>query len=275
MARRPVALVTGASRGIGEATTWALAARGWQVFATARNPAMLEPLASSRVTPLRLDVTDESSMHEAVDTTLELAGRIDALVNNAGYSETGSIDLEEPEAVRRQFETNAFGPLRLSQLVVPAMRAQGGGRIVHVGTVMGRVALPLLGAYSASKAALWSFNDALRVECRRFGIRVVMVIPGTVRTDFDQAALDNLHAKMPDEDSPHREPATRMEHMIESGLEKGIAPEDVAAKIVHAIETRHPKALYTMAPDARAALWLLGRLPPLVRDRLLRTPFKL
>jgi NAD(P)-dependent dehydrogenase (short-subunit alcohol dehydrogenase family) len=275
MTDRRVALVTGCSRGIGQATAWRLAAAGWQVFATARRAEDLEGVASARVTPLALDLTDETTMRTAVDAALDHAGRIDALVNNAGYSDVAPIELSDPDAVLRQFQTNAFGPLRLSQLVLPVMRAQGSGRIVHLGTVMGRVSLPLLGAYSSSKAALEAFNDSLRVENRRFGVRVIMVIPGTVRSEFDQTALDHLRRNLPDETSPHRDPLERLEHMIEGGVDKGLEPEAVADRIVHALTVRHPRSVYLMAPDARFMTWGVRWLPPFVRDRALRAPFRL
>jgi NAD(P)-dependent dehydrogenase (short-subunit alcohol dehydrogenase family) len=214
-------------------------------------------------------------MREAVETVLERAGRVDALVSNAGYSASGALELFEPDDVRRQFQTNVFGPLRMSQLVLPAMRSQGSGRIVHLGTVMGRVAFPLLGAYSSSKAALESMNDALRLEARRFGVRVVMVIPGTVRTEFDQVALDTLRERMPDDGSPHREPLERLEKMIADTSEKGIPPEAVAAKIQRAVEARFPRSVYVLTPEARLAIQMLARLPVALRDPLMRRQLRL
>lgn len=275
MIDRRVAIVTGASRGIGEATAWRLAAAGWHVFGTSRDPSSLDALASPRVTPLRLDLNDDDSIRQAVETVLEKAGRVDALVSNAGYSDTGPLELTQPDELRAQFQTNVFGPLQLARLVLPAMRAQGKGRIVHVGTVMGRVSFPLLGAYSSSKAALESLNDALRLEARRFGVRVVMVIPGTVKTDFDEVALRSLRARNVDEDSPHRVPLERLEKMVDGSTEKGIPPEAVAARIQHALEVGRPRAVYALTPEARAAMWVLAWLPAAIRDPLLRMPLRL
>lgn len=272
MSERKVALVTGASRGIGEATAWMLAANGWHVFATARDVQRVESLASTRITPLRLDVTDPASMEEAVETALDLRGRIDALVNNAGYAEAGPLGAYDLETVERQFRTNAFGPLRLSQLVLPVMRAQGGGRIVNVGTVMGRVSMPLLGLYSSSKSALESINDALRLEARRFGVRVIMVIPGTVHTDFDEVVLEHLHEVGPG--SPYEGAVAHFKEMTSGSTERGIPPEAVARKIHHALSTRWPRSIYSLAADARLVLWFFRFLPPLVRDRVLRTLLK-
>jgi NAD(P)-dependent dehydrogenase (short-subunit alcohol dehydrogenase family) len=275
MSDRRVAIVTGASRGIGEATAWRLAAAGWHVYATARNPDALKGLASERMTPVPLDLNDDDSIQDCVQTVLTEAGRIDALVSNAGYSASGALELFDLDDVRKQFQTNVFGPLRMSQLVLPAMRAQGSGRIVHLGTVMGRVSFPLLGAYSSSKAALESLNDALRLEARRFGVRVVMVIPGTVRTEFDQVALDTLRERMPDESSPHYESLEKLDKMIADTSEKGIPPEDVAAKVQQALEARFPRSVYVLTPEARLAMRVLARLPVAVRDPLMRMPLRL
>ena len=273
MSDRPVAIVTGASRGIGEATAWLLAARGWDVYATARNVESLAGLQSSRVTPVRLDLTDTESIEAALEQVLEDRGRIDGLVNNAGYAEAGPLDAYDLDTVWRQFATNAFGPLRLTQLVLAAMRAQEGGRIVNVGTVMGRMPLPLLGLYSSSKSALEAFNDVVRLETRSFGVRSIMVIPGTVRTDFDEVVLQTLL----DRDlngSPYHEAIEHFKEMSEGSTENGIPPEAVAEKIHHALTARWPRACYSMAADARLVLWFLRYLPPMARDRLLRTFLK-
>jgi len=275
MRRHRVALVTGASRGIGEAITWMLAAHGWHVFAAGRDAERLEALRSTRVTPVSLDLRDPASIDAAVELVLEQGGRIDALVNNAGYSASGALADVDLDRVRDQFDVNVFGPLRLTQRVVPVMRAQGSGRIVSLGTVMGRTAFPLLGLYSSSKAAMEMFSEGLRLELRAFGIRTIVVIPGTVDTDFDQTALDMLRAAMPDETSPYHGPMTKLDRMIEKSAGHGVSPVDVAEKVAHALTTRWPKALYTMNKDARLMLWLVARLPPVVRDRIMRMPLKL
>ncbi len=147
----PVALITGCSSGIGRATAILLAEKGWRVFATARQLQAVSSLASDRLTPMRLDVTDETSMVAAVQEALVKAGRIDALVNNAGYAEIGPLEEANMEEVRRQFETNTFGALRMAQLVLPTLRAQGTGRIVNVSTMGGRMVIPFVGLYNSRR----------------------------------------------------------------------------------------------------------------------------
>lgn len=284
MSERPVALVTGASRGIGECTAWLLAARGWHVYATAREAERLQGIASSRVTPLALDLTSDASMEDAVATVLEERGRIDGLVNNAGYAEAGPLDDYGSEAIWRQFATNAIGPFRLAQLVLPAMRAQGSGRIVNIGTAMARMPLPLLGLYASSKSALEAFNHALRVETRRFGVRVVLVIPGTVDTSFDHGVLETLERNVNGDGnghasanggSPYQEAIARFQELTEASAGRGVPPEAVAEKVHHALTTRWPRSCYALGADGRASLWLLRRVPPIARDRVMRSVLKL
>lgn len=288
MSERPVALVTGASRGIGECTAWLLAARGWHVYATARDPERLGDIASSRVTPVALDLTSEESMEEAVATVLDERGRIDGLVNNAGYAEAGPLDEYGSDTIWRQFATNAIGPFRLAQLVLPAMRAQGGGRIVNIGTAMARMPLPLLGLYASSKSALEAFNHALRVETRGFGVRVVLVIPGTVDTSFDHGVLETLERNCNGHGtgsgggeahrnggSPYEKAIARFQELTEASAGRGVPPEAVAEKVHHALTTRWPRSCYALGADGRASLWLLRRVPPIARDRVMRSVLKL
>jgi NAD(P)-dependent dehydrogenase (short-subunit alcohol dehydrogenase family) len=278
MTDRPVALVTGASRGIGEATAWMLAARGWRVYATARSTESLSELESSRITPVALDLTDEDSMDEAVSGVLDDAGRIDALVNNAGYAEAGPLTDYGRETIARQFATNVYGPMRLAQLVLPAMRAQGGGRIVNLGTAMARMPLPLLGLYASSKSAFEAFNHALRVETRRFGVRVILVIPGTVNTQFDDVVLERLNENSSNGNgngngsggSPYEPAVERFKELTEGSTERGIAPEDVADKVHHVLTTRWPRSCYALAADGRFVLWVFRRVPPIARDRVMQ-----
>lgn len=186
--RVPVALVTGCSSGIGRETAVLLAERDWHVFATVRRLETLSDLVSDRVTLLPLDVTDEPSTVAAVGLALAEAGRIDALVNCAGYGQGGPLEEATAAEVRDPFETNTFGPLLLAQLVLPTMRAHSGGRIVNVSTVGGRVAIPFIGLYSGSKFALEGMSEALWLETRPCGVRVIVIEPGGVRTNFNSMA---------------------------------------------------------------------------------------
>ena len=179
-----VVLITGCSTGIGRATATHLAASGYTVIATARRVEDLADLAAAGCRTLALDVTDEGSMRAAVDAVEASHGRIDVLVNNAGYSQSGAVESVPLARTRAQFETNVFGPLRLTQLVLPGMRRRRAGRIVNVSSMGGRLVFPGGGVYHASKYALEALSDALRYELRPFGIAVVLIEPGLIRTNF-------------------------------------------------------------------------------------------
>lgn len=268
-----IAVVTGASGGIGYATAALLADRGWQVVACSRTP--LGDEGSDRVDDVPMDLTDEASMQAAAETVLDRYGRVHALVHVAGYCDAGPLEFAEPDAVRRQFDVNAFGPLRMTQLLLPAMRAQGSGRIVTIGTVMGGLPLPLLGLYGASKAAMDAFNDILRMELRRFGIHVSLVIPGTVLSGFDAIALENLRAQRERAGKQYETPVERLDKMIADSAAKGLAPEAVAEMVLRALTDKRPKHLYALGIDARATLVLRRIVMPPLRDRILRAPLRL
>lgn len=264
----PVAIITGCSSGIGRATARLLAEKGWRVFATARRLETLSDLASGRITPLRLDVTDEASMAAAAKGTLAQAGRIDALINNAGYTECGPLEEARPDEIRRQFETNTFSPLRMAQLVLPAMRAQGSGRIVNVSTMGGRVVIPFIGLYNASKFALEAMSDALRMETRPFGVRVILIEPGGVRTNFNAVATQNAQRFATDTTSPYHHYFEPLNRFITQATASSSPPETVAKVILHALTTRNPRARYVATLDARLMLAVMLRLPDGIRDAL-------
>jgi NADP-dependent 3-hydroxy acid dehydrogenase YdfG len=181
-------LITGCSSGIGEATAKRLAGRGWSVYASARRLESIEHLEGFGCKLLRLDVCDEQSMRHAVETIERERGAVGVLVNNAGYSQGGPVEQVPLEAVRRQFETNVFGLIALTQLVLPAMRAQHWGKVVNVGSMGGRLTLPGGGLYHATKHALEAISDALRFEVRGFDVDVVLVEPGLITTEFGKTA---------------------------------------------------------------------------------------
>ena len=179
------AVVTGASTGIGRATARMLQARGWRVFPTARNPTDFELLQGEGFEPIELDLADADSVAHAAKAILELAqGRLGAVVNNAGYGQPGALEDLSRSAMRKQFETNVLGTLDFTNRFIPGFRAQGRGRIVLVSSVVGRVVIPLMGAYSASKFALEALGDGLRMELGPAGISVSLVEPGPIKTNF-------------------------------------------------------------------------------------------
>jgi NAD(P)-dependent dehydrogenase (short-subunit alcohol dehydrogenase family) len=181
-------LVTGCSTGIGRATATRLARRGWTVYATARRPETVADLAQVGCRTLALDVTDEASMVEAVATVVAEHGAVGVLVNNAGYAVEAAAETVPMHEVRRQFETNVFGPIRLCQLCLPAMRDQRWGRIVNVSSVGGKLTFPGGAYYHATKHAVEAFSDALRFEVAGFGVRVIVIEPGLVKTAFGDTA---------------------------------------------------------------------------------------
>lgn len=267
---RQVVLITGCSSGIGRATAMRLARAGWTVYATARNPETLGDLVPLGCRTLALDVTNDASTQDAVETIMRLSGRIDALVNNAGYSQSGPLELLAMDTVRRQFETNVFGLLRLTQLVLPGMRARRHGRIVNIGSMGGRLTFPGGGAYHATKHALEALSDALRFEVAGFGIHVVLIQPGLIRTQFSRAASASLAGLGTGETGPYGAFTKAVARITTESYEKGsLAPlggdaDAVAAVVEAALTARDPKPRYRVTPSAS----LLMALRALLSDRL-------
>jgi NAD(P)-dependent dehydrogenase (short-subunit alcohol dehydrogenase family) len=275
-------LVTGCSSGIGRATAGLLAGAGWPVYASARRRETLEGLERLGCTPLALDVTDESSMQHAVATVEEAHGAVGVLVNNAGFSQSGAMEVVPMADVRRQFETNVFGPVRLTQLVLPAMRAQGWGRIVVLGSMGGRLTFPGGGWYHATKYALEALSDALRFEVAGFGVDVVLVEPGFIRSGFSQVAASTMEtaAKPPtDTTDPYGEFTTRLIASTRGVYDRGPwarlggTPDDVAAVILEAITADRPKARYPVTASARLLLAARTLLPDRAWDGFLARQF--
>ena len=185
-------LITGCSSGIGHETASRLAAAGWTVYASARRPDSIADLADAGCRTLALDVTEESSMAAAVGQVEDEAGHVGALVNNAGYSQSGAIETLPMERLRAQFETNVFGLVRMCQLVLPGMRRAGAGRIVNISSMGGKLVFPGGGAYHGSKHAVEAISDALRYEVAGFGVQVVVIEPGLITTRFGETAAGSL-----------------------------------------------------------------------------------
>lgn len=240
----PVALVTGCSSGIGRATALLLARSGFRVFATVRTDAaeasLLQEARGLPLTVLRLEVLDESAVSRVVRDVLDRAGQIDVLVNNAGYAQLGAVEDLARDILRRQFEVNVFAAMQLSRELLPTMRAQGGGTIVNVSSIAGRVSVPFIGAYCASKFALEALSDAVRVEARTFGVRVVLIEPGPVATKF-QDAVRWSRALLPPESvfAPYYR-----DIISEPGSRYAASPERVARVILKAVRSRKPRARY-------------------------------
>jgi len=248
-------LVTGCSSGIGRATALALARAGLPTWASARRPETIADLRDAGCRVIELDVTDEASRTRAVQAVQAEHGAVGALVNNAGYAQLGAIEEIPAQALRRQFETNVFGPARLCQLVLPGMRAQHGGTIVNLGSAAGLVTPPASGAYAMTKYALEALTDALRYEVARFGVRVVLLQPGAVRTGFTSAltaTAPGLGATTPGPYHTLTANALALAEREGTG-NRGLDPEQVAHLVVRAITTRRPQTRYRIGAQARMA----------------------
>jgi NAD(P)-dependent dehydrogenase (short-subunit alcohol dehydrogenase family) len=271
-------LITGCSTGIGRATAEHLAAGGWTVYATARRPESIADLEAKGCKTLALDVNDEASMAEAVRTVEEAEGAVGVLVNNAGYSQSGAIEDVPLDDVRRQFETNVFGLVRMCQLALPGMRRQGWGKIVNVSSMGGKLVFPGGGFYHATKFAVEAISDALRFEVAEFGVDVMIIEPGLIRTSFGDTAAHGVDAATSSE-GPYAEfnaaVAKATQEIYEEGpLGKlGGGPETVAKAIEKAISSRRPKTRYKVTPSARLALTTRRLLPDRGWDRFLRSQF--
>jgi NAD(P)-dependent dehydrogenase (short-subunit alcohol dehydrogenase family) len=255
-------LITGCSSGIGEATARRLAARGWTVYATARRLETIEHLKDAGCRTLELDVTDDASRRAAVDEVQRAEGAVGVLINNAGYSQSGPIEQVPLEAVRRQFETNVFGLVALTQLVLGKMREQRWGRIVNVGSMGGRVTFPGGGFYHATKHALEAISDALRFEVRGFGIDVILLEPGLITTQFGEAATASMTEV---EISGHsgQDPYAHFNATVgavnkgayEGPMRRlGAGPDRVAKIIERAITRSRPPARITITPSAKLTI---------------------
>lgn len=265
-------LITGCSSGIGRATALLLAERGWKVYATARRPDRIGELAAAGCTTLPLDITDEASMAQAVGAVEEAEGAVGVLINNAGYGQSGAVEAIPIESVRRQFETNLFGTIRMCQFVLPGMRRQGWGRIVNMSSVAGRVTMPGSGVYSASKFAIEAFSDALRFEVKGFGVDVVIIEPGPTRTSF----TDRANTAMPELTDATAVYARYQEGVAKADKEADKSrlagePETVARAIERAVAARRPKPRYKVSFVVRLLPGLRGVLPDRAFDAFLRT----
>ncbi len=279
MANPGAILITGCSSGIGRAAAERLARRGFTVYATARRIESMEGLGELGCKLLPLDVTDEGSMVAAVKAIEAAEGAVGALVNNAGYGVEGAIEEVPIDEVRRQFETNVFGLIRMTQLVLPGMRQRRRGRIVNVGSMGGRLTFPGGGVYHASKHAVEAISDALRFEVRGFGVKVSLIEPGFIRTEWGNTAtatLAGLSAENPA--SPYAEFNTAVARNVASAYEGPLArlsrgPDAVAEAIERAITSRRPRTRYAVAPSASLLIRARRWLPDPAWDAMMRRQF--
>jgi NADP-dependent 3-hydroxy acid dehydrogenase YdfG len=276
MSASKVVLITGCSSGIGAATAEHLVQRGYTVYATARRTETLAPLVANGCRALALDVNDEDSMRAAVEQVQAEHGSVGALVNNAGYSQSGALESIPLDDIRRQFETNVFGLIRMCQLVLPGMRSTHAGRIVNIGSMGGKLTFPGGGVYHATKYSVEALSDALRFEVRGFGVQVVLIEPGLIVTDFAKTAVSSVDAAV--QDGPYAEfnkaVGERTEGAYKGPLAKlGGGPEDVAKVIRRALESRRPRARYKVTPSASLAIAQRRLTPDRLWDLAMRSQF--
>ena len=270
MKNNKVILLTGASSGIGYDTAVALAQQGHKVYAAARRVERMEPLRQYGIVPLKMDVTDEESMKTGVKTLLDAEGRIDVLINNAGYGYFGAVENVPMDDARNQLEVNVFGLARLCQLVLPTMRAQHSGRIINTASVAGRSVFYYGGWYHVSKYAVESLSDAMRMELKPFGIDVVIIEPGAIKTNWGIIAADHLTESS--KGTAYEQTGTMMANNLRNMyLSNTISDPAVVRKaIVRAVNARRPCTRYRIGRMANAIVFFHWLLPTRWWDAFLR-----
>ena len=268
-------LITGCSTGIGHATALRLAKAGHTVYATARRVDSLADLRAAGAKTLALDVTDEESMSAAVNHVVDEQGAVGVLINNAGYSQSGAIESLSMDDLRRQFETNVFGLVRMCQLVLPGMRQQHWGRIVNISSMGANFTFPGGGAYHASKYAVEAISDALRFEVKGFGVDVVVIQPGLIRTEFAATAQTRLN----DDDGPYADFNAAVGAATEDAYAKGPLArlggdaDSVAKAVEKAIIATHPPIRVRVTPSAHLLIGANGLMSDGMWDRFLAAQF--
>lgn len=266
-------LITGCSSGIGEHCAKELLSQGWRVFATAREPEDLKMLEESGLDAVHLDYTDTKSIHDCFNKIIaETNGQIDALFNNGAYGQPGAVEDLTTDVLRKQFETNFFGWHELTNLVLPVMRKQGHGRIVHCSSVLGWVALPWRGAYNSSKFALEGLASTMRIELEGTGIFVSLIEPGPIKTEFTKNALKAFLENIDRENTPHKERYKLELERLNSngGVDRfRLEPHAVYKKLDHALNAKRPKAHYGVTVPTHVMNIARRILPTRMVDKIL------
>ncbi|GKX47748.1 oxidoreductase [Pectobacterium carotovorum] len=265
-----VILVTGASSGIGEAAALRLKASGHTVYAAARRIERMQKLAEVGIRVLPLDVTDSVSVQTAVDTIIAECGRIDVVVNNAGYGSYGAVEEVSPEEGRAQFDVNVFGAVRLTQLVLPHMRAQRSGTVINITSMGGKIYTPLGAWYHGTKFALEAISDCLRLEVEPFGVDVVVIEPGGIKTEWANIAAAKL-LDVSGHGAYAKQAETMADSMVgESSRKRQSSPQVIADTIAQAVSARRPKTRYAVGFGAKPMICLRRLLSDRLFDRFMR-----
>lgn len=273
MGGKPSIIVTGASSGIGAHCARALSAAGWRVFATARQPEDIAALEADGIEALYMDYSDHASIARMLATVLErTGGRLDALFNNGAHAQPGAVEDLPTEALRLQFEVNVFGWHELTRLVVPVMRRQGGGRLVHCSSILGLVPVRYRGAYAASKHAVEGLMLCLRAELAGTGIHVSLIEPGPIESRLPATALGWFRRFVDPDASPHREAYRAQLARLEAGGTRSrfkLGPDAVGRALRHALESPRPRPHYVVTVPARIGVLMKRLLPAGLFYRLL------
>ena len=273
--QKKVILITGASSGIGYDAALILAEQGHNVYGAARRVELMDGLRGKGVIPIKMDVTDEQSMADGIKTIIEADGRIDVLVNNAGYGYMGAIENVTIAEAKRQLEVNVFGLARLTQLVLPHMRAQKSGRIINTSSVAGKAVIPFGGWYNVSKYSVEALSDALRIEVKPFGIKVILIEPGGIKTDWGIIAADNLSVSS--KDTAYEDSGLRMARLLKFGYTSRLLsnPIRVAKAITRAVNSRCPKVRYRLGAGSGLIVFFHTILPARWWDGIMRKVCKM
>ena len=264
-----VALVTGASSGIGEATARKLQSLGYLVYGAARRTDRLENLSAHGIRALAMDVTEDQSMQDGMAKIVAEAGRIDVLVNNAGYGSYGALEDVAIEEARRQFEVNVFGAIRLTQLALPHMRKLRSGTVVNITSMGGKIHTPLGGWYHGTKFALEALSDCLRVEVAPFGIDVVVIEPGGIATEWGEIAANHLESTPGTGAYQAQAAAVAKSLRSEAYTKRNSPPSVVADAVAKAVTARRPKTRYAVGFGAKPLIAARGLLPDRLFDALI------
>jgi len=275
MTTKPIALVTGATSGIGEATAYRLQARNYEVFAAGRNPTALQSLRSRGLQARALDVTDETAVAELMEEIQTTHGAVDVLVNSAGFPLPRPLEQVALSELRNLLETNVIATLHLSQAVLPAMRARGTGTIVTIGSTGGRFTSPGAGAYHIAKYGVEALSLALRAEVAQFGVRVVLIDPTGVRTRFVESQLEGTHSYS--DDDPYGEFKRRYADTTRALTKTPgmmVSADTVARAVVRAVEARNPKPRYIVGASGKASVLARSLLTDRMWDRIMMQGLK-
>lgn len=270
--KKRVVLITGASSGIGWAAAEKFARNGWVVYAAARRVERMKPLAEMGIKTLALDVTDEKSCKDCVKKVLDETGRIDALVNNAGYGACGPVEMVSETEARAQMDVNVYGLMRMCKLVIPQMRQQKAGRIINISSVGGRVSTYFGGWYHASKFAVEALSDAMRMELGRFGIKVVLIEPGPIASNWGTIAAKNIEKAGKDKAYQRacKKAAEAYRTLYEDNADNLPQPEAVAEKIYQAATKEKVRARYLVGWMAKGLVLAKAALSTRKFDQLMK-----